>query len=216
MKRTWIAIVLSVSLSGCEMTEEMALSEAQKMIASTLKDAQSATFKGVFSTGSPGYGHICGYVNSKNSFGGYTGYQRFSANLKYSAEGSISVSDVQIEEGRLAEKGPDGKTYFDKPYWLERCDEGFIQAKNAQLESRRKSEQIAFGEAAARLPAVGAISRPARSEVVTSDSPGINAKVNGKVTIGEKVTVLEVKDGFVRIGDDRWIIPDLLDWNNHG
>ncbi|WP_417526355.1 hypothetical protein [Marinomonas shanghaiensis] len=43
-----------------------------------LKDPSSAMFKDVyFNSGRDGIPVTCGSVNSKNSFGGYTGYQRF-------------------------------------------------------------------------------------------------------------------------------------------
>jgi hypothetical protein len=45
-----------------------------------LKDAESAKFKDVryASSGSAGMWVMCGYVNSKNSYGGYAGYTRFA------------------------------------------------------------------------------------------------------------------------------------------
>jgi hypothetical protein len=45
-----------------------------KTVKAQLKDPASARFKGVKQT-SPG--HWCGWVNAKNSYGGYTGFQVF-------------------------------------------------------------------------------------------------------------------------------------------
>jgi ribosomal protein L37E len=45
-----------------------------------LKDPDSAEFKDVFANVGENISVACGYVNSKNSFGGYTGYQRFISN----------------------------------------------------------------------------------------------------------------------------------------
>lgn len=74
---------------------------AQDNVRARLKDPASATFKGEFvaKTGIP-----CGEVNSKNSFGGYTGYQRYMA-----SGGGLAVleSDMAPEE-------------FDKA-WLKLC-----------------------------------------------------------------------------------------------
>ncbi len=49
---------------------------AQENVRKRLKDPDSASFTGLFIGKS---GVPCGEVNSKNSFGGYTGYQRFVA-----------------------------------------------------------------------------------------------------------------------------------------
>ena len=77
------------------------LKVAQDNVRARLKDPASATFKGEFvsKTGIP-----CGEVNSKNSFGGYTGYQRYMA-----SGGGLAVleSDMAPEE-------------FDKA-WLKLC-----------------------------------------------------------------------------------------------
>ena len=42
-----------------------------------LKDPESADFTDVFFSRSGGIAAACGYVNAKNSFGGYIGKQRF-------------------------------------------------------------------------------------------------------------------------------------------
>lgn len=109
------------------MDQGMAVSKGQEMVASTLKDEESARFAGVFmkeseSIGDTHYGRLCGYVNSKNSFGGYTGDRRFSANVNYSKQGSISISDVQLEEGINGKDSGDGRTFFEKYYWAGLCN----------------------------------------------------------------------------------------------
>lgn len=47
---------------------------AHERIRDALKDPESARFKGDFAGKD---GAICGYVNSKNSYGGYDGFQRY-------------------------------------------------------------------------------------------------------------------------------------------
>lgn len=56
-----------------DMEERIAV--AQVSIKEILKDGDSAKFKGLFVRN----GNVCGEVNAKNSFGAYTGYQRFVA-----------------------------------------------------------------------------------------------------------------------------------------
>jgi hypothetical protein len=51
---------------------------AQEMVKHQLKDADSAQFRDVhYHRGPKNIMVACGWVNSKNSFGGYSGYQRF-------------------------------------------------------------------------------------------------------------------------------------------
>lgn len=118
--------VCALFLAGCEVNQGMAVDKGKDMIASTLKDPDSARFESVYMVeekvaGDTHYGFLCGSVNSKNSFGGFTGAKRFAARLSYSTGGTISVSDVQLEEGQLAKAGADGRTMFETFYWQKRC-----------------------------------------------------------------------------------------------
>lgn len=53
-------------------------------LAQGLKDPAAAQFKWgpITQAGSDGIAHYCGMVNGKNSFGGYIGYQPFSASVR--------------------------------------------------------------------------------------------------------------------------------------
>lgn len=70
-----------------------------------LKDPKSADFQGVyFHRGSDGVPVTCGRVNSKNSFGGYGGFQRFvsagKTDLTFLEE---EVADFPVVWRRLCE-----------------------------------------------------------------------------------------------------------------
>ena len=113
-------------LSGCDVTQSMAIDKGKEMVASSVKDPGSTTFQGVYMVegevfGDRHSGVLCGSINSKNSFGGFTGYRRFVADLRYSKQGEISLNNLQIEEGRYAETKDDGATYFESSFWLGRC-----------------------------------------------------------------------------------------------
>lgn len=128
MKGKVLLIAGLVLLAGCELSKGVAVDKGKDMVASTLKDPGSAKFGRVFMNeeskiGDTTYGALCGTVNSKNSFGGYTGEHRFSAQFQFSKGGSLSLSDLQLEEGTLAELGPDGKSLFETHYWQNRCVE---------------------------------------------------------------------------------------------
>lgn len=126
MKRVLVVAVAAMVLAGCDLSKDGAVDSAKGMIASKLKDPDSAKFEGVYmvekeSVGDTSYGYLCGKVNSKNSFGAYTGAKRFTANMSFSKSGSISVSDVQMDEGENTQSGTGGKTLFESIYWHKQC-----------------------------------------------------------------------------------------------
>jgi len=56
---------------------------AKRAVKNSLKDPESAEFKDVYANYTDGYDVVaCGYVNAKNSFGGYTGYKAFVSSGK--------------------------------------------------------------------------------------------------------------------------------------
>lgn len=119
-------VAISLSLAGCDLSKEGAIEEGKGMIASSLKDPDSAKFRNVFMIedkmiGDAHYGVLCGEVNSKNSFGGFTGFHRFVANFHYSKQGEIGVSYVTVEEGTNAKASTSGNSYFEDFYWAGKC-----------------------------------------------------------------------------------------------
>jgi len=66
-----------------EVKELAWMDKGKTAVRSKLKDPNSAMFKEVFYSKSGGVPMTCGLVNSKNSFGGYGGYQRFVSAGKY-------------------------------------------------------------------------------------------------------------------------------------
>lgn len=53
------------------------MQKAQESVRAQLKDAESAEFRNVAIRNYKGAPLVCGEVNAKNSFGGYSGYQQF-------------------------------------------------------------------------------------------------------------------------------------------
>ncbi|SEM50885.1 Sporulation related domain-containing protein [Pseudomonas sp. ok272] len=132
--RIFAAGVVLVALAGCDVTQDMAVDKGQDMVASTLKDPDSAKFQRVFMVeekviGDAHYGVLCGEVNSKNSLGGFTGFKRFVASFNYSKKGTVGVSYVTLEEGQNAEINTSGKSYFNDIYWVGRCEPRLAPAK---------------------------------------------------------------------------------------
>lgn len=102
MKRIIVAAMFCVALVGCgkkERSQEQKERDveigmqviAKKFVLGSLKDPDSATFR---NQNGP-----CGEVNSKNSFGGMTGFQRFIAASEklviFERDSGISESDFQ-------------------------------------------------------------------------------------------------------------------------
>ena len=54
------------------------IDEAKKAVVNKLKDPESAKFGEIWAlSGSNGKRTVCGYINAKNSYGGYTGRKMF-------------------------------------------------------------------------------------------------------------------------------------------
>lgn len=71
-------------------------SETEKLRA-RLRDPASAQFSGTYVAWTSGAPIVCGYVNSKNGFGGYTGRQRF---IGASAAG-YSITEEDMASGEM-------------------------------------------------------------------------------------------------------------------
>lgn len=79
--------------------EEKTVEEAKKAVKGSLKDPESARFQSVRIASYLSGSVVCGEVNAKNSYGGYTGFKRFMAGVKnidfYSYDNKYqSVSDA--------------------------------------------------------------------------------------------------------------------------
>lgn len=74
--------------------------EAKKAVSVLLKDPSSAEFKEVFFNETQKGGPVaCGQVNSKNSLGAYTGFQRFISNGKttFIEESDENFADTWVQ-----------------------------------------------------------------------------------------------------------------------
>ncbi|MDO1476496.1 hypothetical protein [Comamonas thiooxydans] len=62
-----------------DVATEAEIDDAKKTVISQLKDPESARFGEIFAlSGTNGKRSVCGYINAKNSYGGYTGDKMFS------------------------------------------------------------------------------------------------------------------------------------------
>jgi hypothetical protein len=70
------------------------ISAGKDAIRNQLKDPESATFRNVHFYSGGGTPVVCGEINARNGFGGFTGYERF-----VSAGTVISATESQVEGG---------------------------------------------------------------------------------------------------------------------
>ena len=92
---------------GSEKGREMAAfieSEGRKLVLAQLRDPDSAKFTDVEVRWSSGRPTLCGYVNSRNGFGGMTGAQRF-----ITAGSDFAVLEEQMRPGEM------------EPVWQQFC-----------------------------------------------------------------------------------------------
>jgi hypothetical protein len=106
MNRIWCAITLTTLLAGCSGLNQPTaqviaaprreLTPVEKLsfvpvLAAGLKDPSAAQFKWmpVILTERDGITDYCGLVNGKNSYGGYTGFVRFYAQLQKDDKGQF-------------------------------------------------------------------------------------------------------------------------------
>lgn len=88
----WICM-LTTGLLACQSSDTPRVETAKKLMSNVLKDPVSAQYRNIYVESFPKEiikktnisWAVCGEVNSKNSFGAYTGFKRFVVNEKSSS-----------------------------------------------------------------------------------------------------------------------------------
>ncbi|SDM56860.1 hypothetical protein SAMN05428957_10870 [Oryzisolibacter propanilivorax] len=120
-------------LVGCGSDEDQARWSAQKVIAARMKDPDSAKFRDVYTVDAPSTLPntrriaVCGVVDGKNSFGTYTGGDRFvvlqSFDSKFNTQDTVTA-EVEPADRRAT---PDSRkagmpaTVYESVYWNRYC-----------------------------------------------------------------------------------------------
>jgi hypothetical protein len=129
MKRIFCAFALVTLLAGCSglnqpppqvvAAPKRELTPAEKSsftptLAAGLKDPSAAQFKWmpVVLTERDGITDYCGLVNGKNSYGGYTGFVRFYAQLQKDGKGQFIAANLRALEP------PNREPNLFDPRWL--------------------------------------------------------------------------------------------------
>ena len=151
--------------------DSVEIAQAKASIASQLKDPGSAQFTKVIyvpPTGKAKVGIACGWVNAKNSYGGYVGFRPFYASGNYaeirddSPDGSLNNhgifdimwnacspfkderhGDVLVELPRINPAAKCDQRYSDKPEKAASCVES-ESADKVWLESYKTNSSIAY------------------------------------------------------------------------
>jgi hypothetical protein len=145
MKTIATALCLTIAVTGCtgfnqpndavlaapkrNLTAIEKASLAQ-ILARSFKDPSAAQFKWmpVVLTERDGVTDYCGLVNGKNSYGGYTGFVRFYAQLTKDSNGQFIMGSTRAIEEPNRERNP-----LD-PRWLNGICEKFGYSDYGQVE----------------------------------------------------------------------------------
>ncbi|MDX4056709.1 hypothetical protein APA82_31855 [Pseudomonas aeruginosa] len=183
MKRTWFLLGTLVVLAGCGSPEQNAIWTAEKAVANMLKDPESAKFNGSFFMPDGGNeqlksGHVCGYVNAKNSFGAYVGNRRFVAPAIVGPD-VVDVGNVTIDDGDTRFAIGTIETVFEKVYWNPSCVPGYKSqvveiSEGGEISKVEWSVQVASLSSDEKAEKLKAELESNKFSVYTSKKDGMN------------------------------------------
>lgn len=128
-----IAAIFVTGLAGCSGGDATAIGSAEKSVVALLKDPDSAKFSNEFIVrgveDKDGFQPLatCGFVNAKNSFGGYTGASRFVVSQ---TEGhkiitfdsyATAIEDAKNRHAIIGGKHDPKPSVFEEVYWNTSC-----------------------------------------------------------------------------------------------
>jgi hypothetical protein len=90
MRRLVLSLVL---ISTAAYADEPNFVRAEKLVLERLTDPDSAKFRRLVAIGNDKT-IVCGQVNSKNQFGGYTGFKTFMVMLNLDKPSSVTIEGV--------------------------------------------------------------------------------------------------------------------------
>lgn len=73
MTRLVIVFMCGLALVGCKPSDKDFIKIGEDLVRDSLKDPDSAKLESSFHSSGENDGYVCGLVNAKNSYGGYTG-----------------------------------------------------------------------------------------------------------------------------------------------
>ena len=138
MKSLLLAMLLVTGVCHAQSPDQ-AIADAKAAIARKMKDPESARFAGVVA--SPKGSTVCGWVNAKNSFGGYVGYKPFYvmgrfAEVRDEDDVTLSNRDSFAIIWRACGLVPGGEKFGDALVKLPKVDAAKQCAKNRKTADR--------------------------------------------------------------------------------
>ncbi|WP_159975888.1 MULTISPECIES: hypothetical protein [unclassified Novosphingobium] len=120
--RIWVLGLVAI-LGSCSSSEQREADRAKAVIAGKLKDPESAKFTDVKVL----FGTVCGMVNGRNSFGAYSGAERFAGNGSSTRLRSEAENADSLLSGTPAGESYRPTEWFDKSW--DRCQQKGIAVK---------------------------------------------------------------------------------------
>lgn len=98
MKKLLIMIVCVFLVAACKPSEKDFISIGESVVRGSLKDPDSAKFESFYHKVGDNDGYVCGYVNAKNSYGGYTGKKEYFVYIdtedgKLKSNGAVNIAN---------------------------------------------------------------------------------------------------------------------------
>ena len=88
MRKVVMTFVCLFFVCACKPSDNHVISLGESLVKDNLTDPDSAKFNSFFHKSGDLYGYVCGDVNSKNTFGGYTGKKPYFVYLEV-ADGKV-------------------------------------------------------------------------------------------------------------------------------
>jgi len=137
--KSLLLVVLLVAGASHAQSPDQAISDAKAAIAMKMKDPESARFAGVVV--SPKGSTVCGWVNAKNSYGGYVGYKPFYVMGRFAEvrdEDDVALSNRSIFAmiWRSCGLAPEGEKFGDSLVKLPKVDVAKQCSKNRKTADR--------------------------------------------------------------------------------
>ena len=96
MRKSVVTLACLFFISACKPSDNYVIPLGENLVKDKLIDPDSAKFNSFFHKSGDLYGYVCGDVNSKNTFGGYTGKKPYFVYLevvdgKVKSHGTVTI-----------------------------------------------------------------------------------------------------------------------------
>lgn len=93
MKKIALSFFTLILIAGCKPSDQEFIAIGESVVRDSLKDPDSAKFESFYKSSGELDGYVCGSVNAKNSYGGYTGKKSYYVY-------------IEVENKKIKDHGP--------------------------------------------------------------------------------------------------------------